>query len=122
MIVLMEKEKTLGERLKYLRGKRTQEEVAKAIGLSRARYSHYENNRVEPDITILSKLSDYYNVSVDYLLGRPTDATTEETEDPAFIAFTNDPELQNWYKELPKSPEDRLRKLKKLWEIIKDEE
>lgn len=122
MTVLMEKEKTLGERLKYLRGKRTQEEVAKAIGLSRARYSHYENNRVEPDITILSKMSDYYNVSVDYLLGRPTDTTTEEIEDPAFIAFTNDPELHNWYKELPKSPEDRLRKLKKLWEIIKDEE
>ncbi|MCY7911880.1 helix-turn-helix transcriptional regulator, partial [Bacillus haynesii] len=35
----------LGGRLKSLRGKRTQEEVAKQIGVSRARYSHYENGR-----------------------------------------------------------------------------
>lgn len=63
--------RTLGERLKLLRGKRTQEEVSKLIGLSRARYSHYENNRVEPDTEILKRLADFYNVSIDYLLGRP---------------------------------------------------
>lgn len=60
----------LGERLRSLRGKRTQEEVSKALGLSRARYSHYENNRVEPDTEILNKMADFFNVSTDYLLGR----------------------------------------------------
>lgn len=43
----------LGGRLKSLRGKRTQEEVAKQIGVSRARYSHYENGRSEPDYETL---------------------------------------------------------------------
>ena len=40
----------LGDRLKKLRGDgRTQEDVAKAVGVSRAAYSHFENNRNEPD-------------------------------------------------------------------------
>lgn len=66
----MEDKSILGGRLKSLRGKRTQEEVSKALGLSRARYSHYENNRVEPDTEILNKIADFYNVTTDYLLGR----------------------------------------------------
>lgn len=66
----MEAKSILGGRLKSLRGKRTQEEVSKALGLSRARYSHYENNRVEPDTEILNKIADFYNVTTDYLLGR----------------------------------------------------
>jgi transcriptional regulator with XRE-family HTH domain len=60
----------LGKRLKQLRGKRTQEEVAKLLGISRARYSHYENERVEPDANLLQKLADLYGVSIDYLFGK----------------------------------------------------
>lgn len=60
----------LGKRLKELRGKRTQEEIANKLGLSRARYSHYENGRSEPDTEMLQKMADFFGVSVDYLLGR----------------------------------------------------
>jgi HTH-type transcriptional regulator, competence development regulator len=63
----------LGTRLKELRGKRSQEEVAEKIGISRARYSHYENNRSQPDNELLNKLADFYQVQVDYLLGRTDD-------------------------------------------------
>ncbi|MGD6847257.1 helix-turn-helix domain-containing protein [Rossellomorea aquimaris] len=63
----------LTKRLKNLRGKTTQEEVAGRIGISRARYSHYENGRSEPDTETLNKLADFYDVSVDYLLGRTDD-------------------------------------------------
>jgi transcriptional regulator with XRE-family HTH domain len=58
----------IGERLKKLRGKRTQEEVAQKIGISRARLSHYETGRSEPDSEILKKLADFYGVSTDYLI------------------------------------------------------
>ena len=61
--------RTLGEKLKLLRGTRTQENVSNALGLSRARYSHYENNRVEPDMDILKRLAEFYNTTTDYLLG-----------------------------------------------------
>lgn len=61
----------LGDRLKKLRGDgRTQEDVAKAVGVSRAAYSHFENNRNEPDNDTLKKLAQYYDVSIDYLLGK----------------------------------------------------
>lgn len=62
----------IGERLKALRktANETQEEVAKAIGTSRAAYSHFENNRNEPDIEMIGKLASHYNVSTDYILGR----------------------------------------------------
>lgn len=72
MLVLVEKNEVFGKRLKYLRNRlgKNQEEIAKDIGISRARYSHYENNYAEPDIDLIRKFADYFNVDADYLLGR----------------------------------------------------
>jgi len=60
----------LGSRLKEVRGKQTQTEVADKIGISRARYSHYENGRSEPDYETLEKIANFFDVSVDWLMGR----------------------------------------------------
>lgn len=62
----------LGKRLKYLRKElnKTQNEVAESIKISRANYSHFENDRNEPDGEILNRLADYFDVTTDYLLGR----------------------------------------------------
>lgn len=60
----------LGKRLVELRGNRTQKQVAEELGISRARYSHYENSHVQPDNELLQRMSDLYGVTVDYLLGR----------------------------------------------------
>jgi len=72
VLVLENKNEIFGKRLKLLRNKigKNQEEIANAIGVSRATYSHYENNHVEPDIDLIRKLADYHNVDTDYLLGR----------------------------------------------------
>jgi transcriptional regulator with XRE-family HTH domain len=58
----------IGERLKKLRGKRSQEEIAEQIGISRARLSHYETGRSEPDSDTLKKLADFYRVTTDFLI------------------------------------------------------
>lgn len=71
----------LGKRLVTLRGSRTQQEIADKLGISRARYSHYENNHVEPDNELLQKMADYFDVTTDYLLGRtniPNNSLTPE--------------------------------------------
>lgn len=59
-------------RLKELRKSRNlkQSDVAKAIFTSQQNYSRYENGQVEPDYEVLKKLSDYFEVSVDYILGK----------------------------------------------------
>lgn len=63
----------IGKRLKELRGSRTQQEIADLLNISRARYSHYENDIREPDNEMLQKIAEIYNVSVDYILGKGTE-------------------------------------------------
>lgn len=58
----------IGDRLRKLRGKMSQEEVAEKVGISRARLSHYETGRSEPDSEILGKLAEFYNVTTDFLI------------------------------------------------------
>ena len=59
----------IGKHLKKLRGDKTQEEVAKDLGLSRARYAHYEQGRSEPNLELIEKFANYFRVTSDYLLG-----------------------------------------------------
>lgn len=60
----------LGQKLKEARIKAglKQEELARAIGVSRQTVSNWENNRSYPDIACVMKLSDLYNLSLDELL------------------------------------------------------
>lgn len=66
---------SLGQRIQNLRKEKglTQEKLAKIIGISRGSLSMIEINKREPDNDTLKKLADFFNVSVDYLLGRTDD-------------------------------------------------
>lgn len=59
------------ERLIELRKQQnlTQQDMARILGISRQAYSNYELGNREADYTTLKKLSNYFNVTVDYLLG-----------------------------------------------------
>lgn len=46
----------------------TQLKVAMDLNISREALSYYENGKRCPDLEMLLKLSDYFNVSVDYLI------------------------------------------------------
>lgn len=61
-------------RLKLLRKKKNlqQGELAKELGVSRGSISFYENGDRVPDIEFLSKASEYFGVSADWLLGLST--------------------------------------------------
>ena len=58
--------------LKLLRkqNNKTQAEIAKLLSITSAGYNNYEKKKTEPSIDILVKLADYYNVTLDYLVGR----------------------------------------------------
>lgn len=47
-----------------------QREVASMLNVSQNTYSQYETGVIELTASNLVKLADFYNVSVDYLLGR----------------------------------------------------
>lgn len=60
------------ERIKNLREDNdlTQQQLADELNISQRTYSHYELGSRKMPLEILIKLADYYNCSVDYLLGR----------------------------------------------------
>lgn len=48
----------------------TQTEVAQYLNISQRAYSHYENDNRAIPVELLSKLADFYQTSVDYLINR----------------------------------------------------
>lgn len=58
--------------LKYLRESEllTQKQVAEQIHVGQRAYSYYESGQRDIPTQTLIRLADFYNVSVDYLLGR----------------------------------------------------
>lgn len=71
----------IGKQLKFLRelkGK-SQQEVCSILNIEQSTLANYENDKRVPKIDILIKLAEYYNVSVDCLLGLKK--TNSETND-----------------------------------------
>lgn len=47
-----------------------QQDIADAIGISLRGYQYYEKDSKEPTMSKLIALADFFNVSIDYLVGR----------------------------------------------------
>lgn len=45
-----------------------QQRVALDLNITREALSHYENGRRDPSLAMLLRLSEYFNVSIDYLI------------------------------------------------------
>ena len=62
----------LSTRLKMLRNEKNvqQKDVAKFLDISSSAYGYYEQGKRKPKQDIILKLSEYYDVSIDYLLGQ----------------------------------------------------
>lgn len=64
-------DKEFGKRLKQLRieANKTQDQVAKRTNITRATLSRYEKGEIEPPITTVIDLANFFNVSLDWLAG-----------------------------------------------------
>ena len=71
-IVFSKKEREMEFRLKKLRQERniSQLKLALDLNMNQNTISRYENMEREADYETLIKFADYFNVSLDYLLGR----------------------------------------------------
>ncbi len=63
----------------------TQKEVADFIGISQNNYSYWENGKVKIDNGSLQKLADFFDVTVDYLLGREERSSPAEQESGGIV-------------------------------------
>lgn len=59
-------------RIRYLRENKymSQKQMAEYLGMSQTGYSKYETGENDVPTSILLKLADFHNTSVDYILGR----------------------------------------------------
>lgn len=66
---------TFADRLKELRKKNgvTQKQIAELLGIAERNYRRYEAGDVDPSASNVSKLADYFDVTIDYLTGRRND-------------------------------------------------
>ena len=120
-----------GEYIKSLRVKKdiTINQLSLYSGISASQLSRIETGkRGIPKPATIEKLAqalkaDYNELMVKagYLDTESSKETQAEKDEEEFQAFANDPSLQKWYKELPKSREEDLQKLRKMWEIIKND-
>lgn len=69
-------------RLQYLRKSKelTLEQLGEVIGSTRATISNLETETKKPSLDMVIKLADYFQVSIDYLVGRTDDSTFHHTK------------------------------------------
>ena len=71
----------LGNNIKELRKRKglRQEQLAEAMGVSTASVSKWETNQSYPELTLLAELADFFEVSIDTLIGHNLSADRMET-------------------------------------------
>lgn len=82
----------------------SQQKLADAIGMSQQSINQYENHDTEPDILTLSKLADYFNTSIDFIVGH-TDIKDPFDNTAAFHLNMDEADLVTQYRTL--SPKER---------------
>ena len=78
--------------LRLLRTKKniSQQQLAEIIGVTQQSINKYENHKIEPDIQTLIKMAEYFNTSIDYLIGH-TDI--DHVIEPLFRCDLNNEEV-----------------------------
>jgi len=125
---------TIGDRIKQLRleNNLTQEEFGKIFGIVKSTVSMYESNKSTPDDELKKKIAEYFNVSLDWLMGvsdirNPADEITEAVEDdPELLEFWNElkqrEDLKLLFKQTKKlSPKD-IKQVIRIIKAIEEEE
>lgn len=135
----------LGVRLRQLRTAKglSQIDLAKRLQIANSTLSLYESNDRFPDKEMLNRIADFFNVSVDYLLGRtddprPIDQINEENKQRITEALKNDPEaaelLEFWeelkeredlkllFKQVRPLSDESIRRVIRIIKAIEDEE
>lgn len=99
----------------------SREDLAKKIDLSYSTVSKYETGVREPDLKTLGEISKALDVSIDYLMGITDTPEPLSIDEKEFLDTITDPDLKRWFINLPLSKEEDLKKLRKMWNIIKNE-
>ena len=92
------------------RNKVSQAKLGKLVGAAQNTVSQWENGLREPDTDTLHALADFFNVTIDYLLGRDS----EQKNNPD-AAGTGDDEIYSILSELTPENQEKLLELARMY-------
>jgi transcriptional regulator with XRE-family HTH domain len=109
-------------RLKELRIKNnlTQKKLAKELNMQNTAISKYELGERKPDYEILEQIGDFFDVSIDYLLGR-TDYKINDINEINYVKKEQG-RYNSLIDDLTSLSEDSQEEIKKLIELYKIKE
>jgi transcriptional regulator with XRE-family HTH domain len=128
---------TFGKILKELRDSRglTQQDIADLLKVGRSTIAGYETKGKQPDFDKLKVLADFFNVTIDYLLGRVDskdmnisnkkiiESLNDESELSEFWNSLKDREdLQLLFKQTKNLAPNDVKKIIRVIKAIEDEE
>ncbi len=77
----------------------SQQALADAIQVSQPSINKYENHNIEPEIAVLKRMADYFNTSIDFIVGHTNDRRRiEHTEVYRLNAYEAD--IMNRFRSL----------------------
>ena len=81
-IKTMSMTKVLADRLKELRGTKSQAAVAKRLGISQQGWARYETGKILPGAEMIRQICSEFNISADWLLGLSDVRTAAQSVEP----------------------------------------
>ena len=109
------------EILKRLREakKLNKKQLAQNIGIPYTTYCNYESGYRGTDSEVLRKIANYYNVTVDYLIGN----SDEEIDnlDEIIQAVKERPEMRTLFSKSSKATKEEVLKTIKMLEVFKED-
>lgn len=124
----------LSKRLKKLRKDKSisQKKLAEELNLSPSTIAMYETNKRKPDSETLEKISSFFEVSIDYLLGLTNEKSPADkikkaiSDDPeladAWEKLSQREDLQLLFKQTKDMNESDIRQVIRIIKAIEDEE
>lgn len=97
----------------------TQAELAFHLNISQQAVSKYEKEEREPDIDVLIRIADFFNVTTDYLLGLSAPTEIPKPEKDIFHFEADEKRLIEIYRSL--NEDSRIMALSKLLELSREE-
>lgn len=100
------------KRLKKMRKEKdiSQNKLAEAIGATQQSINKYENHNIEPDIAMLKRMADFFDTSVDYIIGY-TQVRKKLNVGKNFKLSDEEARLINIFDQLPKPLQKKVIEL-----------
>lgn len=88
----------------------SQQLLADVLGVSQQSVNQYENHSTEPDLATLTQMADYFNTSIDFIVGRTQERKPGDVAVP-FQLSTEEAKMLGQYRRLQAKEQLCIRSL-----------